>query len=281
MESEAARMDGFEQALAADPQSPAARNGEREAAIAAALSARQEGRPEQALALLLRARRWLGPDAVLLLDTGVLEEQMKLWKDAEAALRQAQAADPANLKARYALARVEMDLGQTEASAGEWRAYLALCPGDASAHFGYGLLLEETGETDAAAAEFERSVALRPAQVESYYRLGKIRSEAGKTDQAAVLYGEALARDPKHAGALTGLGVLAFQAKHYDEAERDLGQAVLNAPGFQTARYYHGLALRRLGRPEEAAAELKLAAELAEQANRDSASKGRELAAAP
>ena len=274
-------MDSFEQTLRAAPGDAAARSGERDTAIAAALQARAGGNEEQALSLLLRARRWLGDDAVVLLDTGVLEEQMKLYKDADAALEQARRSDPQNPKVLYAQARVKMDLGQTSASADAWVAYLALRPRDASAHYGYGLLLQEAGQTDRADAEFQQSVALQPAQIESYYRLGEIRREAGQASKAADFYQKALDRNPKHPGALTGLGILAFQARQYDTAEQDLSQAVSYAPEFQTAHYYYGLVLRKQGETEKAAAELKLAAALADQQNRQNASRGRELASAP
>ena len=281
IQAQTLRMDACERTLGSQPADEQARASERDAAIAAALAARRDGKPEQALAFLLRAHKWVGDDAVLLLDTGVLEEQMKLYKDANAALQAAHAADTQQPRILYALARVEMDLGQTAASGDTWRAYLADCPQDASAHYGYGLLLEEADQTEKAAAEFVQSIAIQPQQIESYYRLGDIRREQGAAARAAELYGKALARDPKHPGALTGLGILAFQAKRYSEAGQDLAQAVAYAPDFQTARYYYGLTLAKLGEPDKAQAELKTAIALANRQNQQNATRGRELASTP
>ena len=275
------QMDGYEQALKIHPADAEALRGELDAAIAAALTARNSGQNEQALALLLRAHHWVGNDPLLLRDTGVLEEQMKLYKDADDALMAAHTADPHDMVTVYALARAEMDLGHSAASGTWWRTYLAAKPEDASAHYAYGLLLEEANQSEEAAQEFETSIHIQALQVESYYRLGEIRREQGQSDLAAVLYRKALARAPNHAGALTGLGILAFQARQYEQANRYLQQAIAAAPAFQTAHYYHGLTLARLGDRRQAQFELQLAVTLANRQNLQGASHSRQLATVP
>jgi|SRR5579883_224876 tetratricopeptide (TPR) repeat protein len=264
---ESAQMDAYEVVLKAHPQDAGARKGEVETGIAEALSARKAGKNDLALAYLLRAKYWVPDDVELLRDTGVLEEAMKLDHDADATLAEAQRLRPDDLKTLYAIARVKMDLNQMQASEDAWKKYLAARPEDASAHYGHGLLLQMLQRTDEAWAEFQKSVELQPAQSESYYRLGEIARNAGDAAQARQFYLKAIANDPAHAGAWTGLGILAFQAKQYQEAEDDLDKAVQYAPDFQTARYYHGLTLAKLGRKEESAKEMALAVHLADEQN--------------
>lgn len=264
---QSAQMDAFEEVLKQHPDDAAARKGEVETGIAEALAARRNGSNDLALAFLLRANYWVPDDAELLLDTGVQEEAMKLNHDADKTLAKAQSQRPDDLKTLYAIARVKMDLGQTEASEQAWKVYLAQRPGDASAHYGYGLLLQMLQRWNDARAQFQKSIDLAPRQAESYYRLGEIARESGDAEQAKQYYNQALEHDPRHAGALTGLAILAYRNKQYAEAESSLEKAIQYAPGFQTARYYHGLTLAKLGRKKESESELAISVQLADAEN--------------
>lgn len=277
---QSAQMDSYETALKANAKDATARKGEVDTAIQEALAARQSGNNELALAFLLRAKYWVPDDAELLLDTGVQEESMKLTHDAGTTLAEAQRLRPGDLKTLYAIARVKMDLSQTEASEAAWKAYLSQRPDDASAHYGYGLLLQMLQRRDEAKAQFQKSVDLMPRQAESYYRLGEIARDTGESQQAEQFYKQAIANDPKHAGALTGLAILAYRQKRYDEAESYLEEAVKDAPYFQTARYYHGLTLAKLGRKDESEKELAVSVQLADAANARK-DEGRRLATDP
>lgn len=279
-DAQSAQMDSYEAALKANPKDAAARKGEVDTAIQEALAARRSGNNELALAFLLRGKYWVPDDPELLLDTGVQEESMKLAHDADATLAEAQRLRPGDLKTLYAIARVKMDLSQTEASEAAWKAYLSQRPEDASAHYGYGLLLQMLQRRDEAKAQFQKSVELMPRQAESYYRLGEIAREAGELQQAEQYYKQALANDAKHAGALTGLAMIAYRQKQYDEAEGYLEEAVKDAPNFQTARYYHGLTLAKLGRKDESEKELAISVQLADAANARK-DEGRRLATTP
>jgi tetratricopeptide (TPR) repeat protein len=64
------------------------------------------------------------------------------------------------------------------------------------------------------------------------------------------------------------MGIIALREKDYKLAESYLQRAVHNAPDFETAHYYQGLTLAKLGRPKESADELALATALASKANK-------------
>lgn len=262
---EVIKLDAFEAILAQRPNDATAREGEVKTAISAALKARSAGQNEEALTFLLRAKYWVPDDPELLLDTGIQEESMQLYKDADAALADAQGLRPGDLKTLYAIARVKMDLGQTQASEQAWRSYLDQKPEDASAHYGYGTLLQMLQRSDEARAQFLRSIELSPQQSESYYRLGELARDAGNASQAKINYEQALSHNPLHAGALTGLAILAYQAHQYQIAEGELEKAISASPDFQTARYYHGLTLAKLGRKDESQSELDLALKMANE----------------
>ena len=116
-----------------------------------------------------------------------------------------------------------------------------------------------------ARAEFERSIQLQPVQTEAYYQIGQIELDLHHDEKAEPLFRKVLARDPTHGGALTGMGIIAFRAKDFATSERQLAAAQKTAPDYGPAHYYRGLALAKLGRKQEADAELLRATELAKQ----------------
>jgi tetratricopeptide (TPR) repeat protein len=267
LKDEVAQFETFEATLKQQPKEHLAREREVKTAIDAALKARNAHRDDEALSFLLRAKYWVPDDPDLLLDTGIQEESMQLYKDADATLAEAQRIRPGDLKTLYAIARVKMDLGQSQASEDAWKSYLDQRPEDASAHYGYGVLLQMLQRSKEAREQFRKSVDLSPRQVESYYRLGELARDDGDLSQAKNYYEQTLAHGPSHAGALTGMAILAYQAHQYSEAEVYLEKAIAAAPDFQTARYYHGLTLAKLGNKEESQSELDMAVQMTNEEN--------------
>lgn len=257
----------FEAVLQAAPANADARSGEVKASVKLALAARSHGDMNTALADLLRARKFVTDDPSLLLDTGVLEDEMHLYKDAEGTLTKLLAIQPDAPQALYAMARVKMDLQQLAPAETYMRAYLKQAPNDATAHYGLGRILQMGQRPQEARAEFERSIELQPKQTESYFQLGQIELDLGHYDQAVTLFEKTLAGNPKHGGALTGAGIAEFRQKHYKKAESYLRLAIDAAPDYQPAHYYYGLTLARLGRKEDSQRELQKAAKMADEQN--------------
>jgi len=271
-------MSIYESVLGADPTSQAAKSGEIEAASSAALAFRNKGQLEEALSYLLRARKVVVADPRLFFDLGILENQMRLNHDADEALHQSLSLRPDDPLTMYAIARVKMDLGLYPDAEEAMRAYLRKRPDDASAHYGLGRILVINLKDDAALDEFQRSIALKPTQTESYYEIGEIALRANDLDTAEKNYQICLKRDPQHGGALTGMGIVKYRTKQYQQAADYLERAVSFAPEFQTAHYYDGLTLSKLGRKEEAEAQLATASKMAAE---NSARKGDGLRLAP
>ncbi len=255
-------MEKFEAALAADPRNLPARDGERKAAVLLALHARAAGSNDAALLCLQHARDALPDDPEILLDLGVQALNMHRLALAAEALHTGLALDSRNPKLLYALARVDTDQEHFADAKAHYTAYLQLIPNDASAHYGLGRVYQMQQQIEQATAEFDRSIALQPAQAESFFELGQMQLDARRDAEARVNFIKALAGTPNHGGALTGLGILAYRSKNYDTANDLLARAVATSPDYQPAHYYLGLALRRLGKQQEAQRELETAATL-------------------
>ena len=199
-------LASFEGVLQAAPTNTQAREGEVRAAVALALSARKSGDQDGALVYLVRARKWVPDDPSLLVDFGIQAESLRLYKDAEDALKQSLAIRPNDPSTTYALARVEVDEQKTVEAERDLRTYLAAKPSDASAHYGLGKLLHMLTRNEEARAELQRSIELQPAQTESYYELGQIDLEAQNDSQAALWFGKASSTQPEPSGRTHGNG---------------------------------------------------------------------------
>lgn len=255
--------DAYELVLNGNPADTDAQHGEVAASERLALDARRSGKMDDALKDLLRAQAFAPKDPRLLYDLGILEDEMRLYRDADKTLANAEQLQPSNPQILYAVARVKMDLGQLAAAEEKMQGYLKLAPNDAGAHYGMGRIFQLGLQFDRARDEFQRSIELQPVQTEAYYELGDIALGQGNLDDAIAYFNKTLARDPKHGGALAGEGQACFKQKRYAQAEDFLERAVAAAPEYQAGHYYLGLTLARLGRREDSQRELELAAKLA------------------
>lgn len=263
-------LKSFEAVLANKPDSAPAREGEIEAATAAALVDRQAGLNDSALLYLIRARKLVPDSPELLLDFGVQAESMRIFEDADSALTRAHELAPGDPRILYALAHVQLDEQKAPEAEANLRVYLKARPDDATAHYGLGHLLHMLARHDEAKTELERSIALQPRQSGSYYELGEIALEQNQASEAKSNYEKVLALAANHGGALTGMGILAYRAKDYGVAEEYLKSAVFYASDYSTAHHYYALVLARLGRKAESERESEIARSLNEQQTRTS-----------
>jgi tetratricopeptide (TPR) repeat protein len=259
----------FESILGSNSSDSEAQQGEVKASETLALQERGAGHMVEALRALMRAREFAPRNAHLLSDLGILEEEMKLYPDAEKALALSQQIDPSNLDNYYAMARVKMDEGQLDVAEQNMHVYLQSRPDDAGAHYGLGRIYELGMQFDKAKPEFQRSLELRPAQTESWYELGDMALKQNNYAVALTDFQKVLARDGRHGGALAGSGQALFREKRYSEALEYLRRAIAAAPDYQPGHYYLGLTLGRLGQKEESDRELLTAQKLADEENRN------------
>ncbi len=269
--------DVYERVLVAEPGDAEAQEGMASTSETISLKARAAGDMNGALETLVRAQKVEPDQQRVLLDLGILEDEMSLDMDAVSTLEHLVALKPADPNAFYALARVDLNLGRLAAAEEEMRAYLKVRPQDASAHYGLGRIYLQGLEFDKAQAEFEESIRIQPKQSEGYYQLGQAYLNQNKLEEAIAQFKTALVRDPKHGGALVGIGTAYFKLKQYDQAKEWLVRATEAAPEYQPGHYYLGLTLARLGDAAGSRRELDVATELAAKENETSATRLRLL----
>jgi tetratricopeptide (TPR) repeat protein len=265
--------DVYELVLTQDAGNAAAQQGEVAVSERLALDARSKRDRDAALIVLLRAERFSPESPQLLLDLGILEDEMRLYQDADKTLAHAEQLTPDGPNVLYAVARVKLDLGQLAVAEEKMRAYLKLRPEDASAHYGLGRIYRQGLQLDEARVEFERCIALQPTQTEGYYELGDVELQTGNFAEALANFDKTLARNGRHGGALVGSGIAYFKQKQYAQALPFLERAVAAEPTYQPGHYYLGLTLARLGNDVDSKRELAVATQLAEKDNKQSANR--------
>ena len=100
-----------------------------------------------------------------------------------------------------------------------------------------------------------------PANAQAWYLLGALRAGAGRPAEAAEALRAAVAHDPRHGAAHNHLGVALAAQGFFAEAVESFRRSLevgAGSPRPYSADAHHnlGLALRELGRPEEAGAEI-------------------------
>jgi arylsulfatase A-like enzyme/Flp pilus assembly protein TadD len=162
----------------------------------------------------------------------------------------------------YYLARAYAGLARWREATAEYERALAKVPGDVEAWRGLGE--SRVGLRDGAGAvrAFEKLVTLAPRDPVALMQLGEAYRDEARHQDAVRVIREALALDPKPAQYWNSLGTVLGASRQMAEAERAFGEATTRAPANGLYTYNRALALQSLGRRDEAAVQMKRAADL-------------------
>lgn len=143
-----------------------------------------------------------------------------------------------------------------DAAAAALRNASALLPSFESTYL-EGVAWQRHGDLDQAAVAFDAALEVQPQDQPALLRRADIAWESGDPAHAAALYGRVLTLEPRSAAALYGLAL----TKRRTPAEAlPLLEAALDLdPGADAVRQALGLALRDLGRLDEATVHLEQA----------------------
>jgi len=123
-------------------------------------------------------------------------------------------------------------------------------------HFYLGFAYMRTNQLDRAMEEFLKDIAIEPDVADNYEQLGMIYARLDRNADAEKAFHEAIQRDPRSAGSHFGLAKLYMKSLKYEEALRSIDVAVRLAPDNQNVHFLRGQLLKRMGRDDEARAEM-------------------------
>lgn len=143
------------------------------------------------------------------------------------------------------------------------REALELAPNHLDALYYMGLTLVAQGRLDQAVGPLEQARARAPRDTATLFQLGVVYFALERYDQAQPLLEEAFAAKPTLENLGYYVGFLRYRRGDYQGALRAFGEGTSRDPDVQQlTRFYSGLALRALGLPERAAAEIEQALRL-------------------
>ncbi|HUU57349.1 MAG TPA: tetratricopeptide repeat protein [bacterium] len=230
---------------------------------------------EEYLAALEGRPSIAGADA--LNDLGIVAARRGDFARAADYFRQAIAYKPDYSKGYNNLGNLAMEAGDAAAARGYYERALEADAEDARAYYFYGKLLLAEGDVEGAVAKFERAVYYQPNFTAAWYELGKLARAAGEPARAGECFAEALYYLPGSVEARVALADVLHEQGDYAGAAREY-RAVLATAEDPRSRYNLACALARLGRGDEAMAELTRAVDLAPDRYRPMAAGDEDLA---
>ena len=141
-----------------------------------------------------------------------------------------------------------------------FRRAVALRPDYARAHLNHGLVLADQERFAEAEERIRKALSLAPDDAQIRISLGIALARQGRSAEAIETFRALADAQPDSAEAHLNLGIALADRYDLEGALASFSQAVRLSPGSAAARYNKGRALYDLGRRDEAAAELEMAA---------------------
>jgi tetratricopeptide (TPR) repeat protein len=227
------------------------------AAYADAFARLRRGEFRDAIVSLRRAAAATSDErSALVSAAGLAQEGRHL--EAERALRAIVTTWPESGVAHWWLGRVYENVNRIAEARAEYERVLPVAlTGRASILASIGRLAHTEGNFARATGAFEERLRLTPNDPVAHKHLAWVYLEQDRTEAALVELGAAVAIDPRDAEAHAAIGRIRLDAGLHAEAITSLRRALDLKPTLYEARYALALALKQIGRGEEAARELE------------------------
>ena len=137
-------------------------------------------------------------------------------------------------------------------------------------------MLFRRGDYEEALVWYERALAIDPDYLLAKYHQGWVLRHYNRNEEAEAAFMHCLRLEPSsrreattRLGCLFFVGTMRFRDEDYDAAAHAMEQVLGANPGHVEARYYLGMAYRRLGRVDEAREQLEAHRRLLKSTRRD------------
>jgi tetratricopeptide (TPR) repeat protein len=147
--------------------------------------------------------------------------------------------------------------GRLDEAEAAFREAVAADPGDAVAHLNLGSALAGQGRLDEALAELREAIRLEPGSARAHYNLGTLFASLGRDSEAVAEHREALALDPAYRSARLNLANALLRLGRCAEAVGEYRRFIAADPANRTARQAEAVALSCTGDDAAALARLE------------------------
>jgi len=205
----------------------------------------QNGRRDEAVALLRRARAAVPTSPVVHNDLGIALASAQKLDEARAAYEQALALAPNYAEAHNNLGAAR---GRSAEAVAHYHKAIAASPSFVGAHNNLGIALVMLGRFEEAILQFLRAMAAAPNYADAHSNLATALAALELYEGAAAHYRRAVTINPDFVAAHINLGHTLVVLNRPEEAVAACGRAIELAPGSGDGYFALGTALRMLGR---------------------------------
>ncbi len=216
------------------------------------LSARQQGRVDEAVQLITKSLRIKHDNPVAHFNLGLTHQTRRNFDAAIESYGHALALKPDYAEVHGNIGNVRQAQGRMEEAVASYRSALALRPAAAEVQSNLGNVLSDLGRYEEAVQSFRTALSHKPGVAEVHSNLGLALKDQGLLEEAIESFRSAIALKPDYAGAYFNLG-LALQAQGKNEAAvESYRRTVALRPDYAQAHNNLGVALEASGKLGEA-----------------------------
>lgn len=175
-------------------------------------------------------------------------------EDGVAMLERARALAPDQPRIHGLLGKALIYLGRSEEALASFDRAMALGPPNAGLHGSRADALVALNRREEAVASYDRALALKPDSVNDWCNRGAVLHELGRYEQAAESFKRAAGLAPDFAPAHYNHGLALAALKRHEQALASLDRAIALEPGYADAHNNRANMLDQLGRQAEALA---------------------------
>jgi tetratricopeptide (TPR) repeat protein len=176
--------------------------------------------------------------------------------------------DPNNIRALELRGMNYHNAKQTRKAAEDFRRVIEMDPTREATRWRLALCLLDSGAYEDALTQLHYFQRIRPNDPDVEVRLARCAYVLGRNEQARQILDAVLAKHPDHALSLRTRGQFAIVDRQPEQAEKWLRRAVTLAPNDYQAQLLLHQSLQQQNKTEEAEAQLRIAEEAREQAER-------------
>jgi len=211
-----------------------------------------------------------------LIETGRAAMRARDYAAAADAFQQAADLRPDAVDAWFRLGLARSANDEAAAAIAAYGKAADLDPAHAPARNNLGNVLFRRGDYEEALVWYERALAIQPDYMLARYHQGWVLRHYNRNEEAEAAFRQCLDLIPgsnreqsTRLDCLFFAGTLRFRAEDYEAAARAMEQMVEANRSHIEARYYLGMAYRRLGRIDEAREQLELHRRMTRAVRRD------------
>ncbi len=221
----------------------------------------KDKRPQEALDLCQKLLEKDPNNTVIYIVKGRVLGSMKKYQEAEKVFRKALSINENLVEPYVALARIYVATNEADKAIQEYKRLLEKNPNLVMAYMAIGSIEQKLGHTKKAESAYRDALKVKPDFAPAANNLAWLLAEKNQLDEAFIYIQKAKDTAPEQPSILDTSGWILAKKGNFELAVADLSQALKKWPNQPTINYHMAVALKGLGKKNQAIEHLKTALE--------------------